>query len=223
MINDIENKNSQKLMSDLEYAKNDTEMMRYRVNGLSYKLGLSAMMCSLLGAFICLNSFNPNNFQVILVILLNIIILLGGFLCAEKVKNYNKSGAIAQIVFGCICVARIFYIPLIIMVQFNIFLNAQNWIKDYNAGAIDNATFKDYQEMANVSKGAKNYLGPTVTSYYENNRYANAFLPANGNFRAIFAMILFGCAAALFITAGVIGYQRSKKLKTYLDSINVKM
>ena len=42
MINDIENKNSQKLMSDLEYAKNDTEMMRYRVNGLSYKLGLSA-------------------------------------------------------------------------------------------------------------------------------------------------------------------------------------
>ena len=75
MINDIENKNSQKLMSDLEYAKNDTEMMRYRVNGLSYKLGLCGMICSLLGAFICLNSFNPNNFQVIIVILLNIVIL----------------------------------------------------------------------------------------------------------------------------------------------------
>ena len=44
-------------------------------NGLSYKLGLSAMGCSLFGAFICLNSFNPFNFQVILIIILNIILL----------------------------------------------------------------------------------------------------------------------------------------------------
>ena len=80
MINDIENKNSQKVMSDLEYAKNDTEMMRYRVNGLSYKLGLAAMICSLLGAFICLNSYSPRDFQVIMIIILNIIILLGGFM-----------------------------------------------------------------------------------------------------------------------------------------------
>ena len=128
MINDIENKNSQKLMSDLEYAKNDTEMMRYRVNGLSYKLGLSAMGCSLFGAFICLNSFNPFNFQVILIIILNIILLLGGFLSAEKVKNYSKGGAIAQMVFGGICVARIFYIPLIIMIQFNKYMEANNWL-----------------------------------------------------------------------------------------------
>ena len=41
MINDIENKNSLNEMSDLEHDKNQLEMMRYRVNSLSYILGIS--------------------------------------------------------------------------------------------------------------------------------------------------------------------------------------
>ena len=87
MINERENNNSLNKMSDLEYTKNDTEMMRYRVNGLSYKLGLVAMISSLLGAFICLNSIQPKDWQVIFIIFINIIVLLGGFLAAEMVKN----------------------------------------------------------------------------------------------------------------------------------------
>ena len=176
MINEIENKNSQKNMSDLEYAKNDTEMMRYRVNSLSYKLGLFAMICSLLGAFICLNTYNPNNFQVILVILLNIVILLGGFLAAEKVKNYSRAGAISQIVFGGVCLARIFYIPLIILVNFTKFINAYNWLQE-NPSVTDKKITEQYTSaMSEASK----YLGATITSYYTNSKQANAFLPANG-------------------------------------------
>ncbi len=224
MINDIENKNSQKVMSDLEYAKNDTEMMRYRVNGLSYKLGLAAMICSLLGAFICLNSYSPRDFQVIMIIILNIIILLGGFLCAEKVKNYNKAGAIGQIVFGAVCIGRIFYVPVILMVQFSKFMEANDWLAYYNGlKREEQRKLKDTLEQMNTLRSeSSNYLGQTITSYYNSNRYANAFLPANGYFRGISAMVLFGCAAALFIVAGIIGYQRAKKLRTYLDSINVK-
>lgn len=217
MINEIENKSSQKNMSDLEYAKNDTEMMRYRVNSLSYKLGLGAMGCSLMGAFICLNSLNPNDFQVIFIILLNIVILLGGFLCAEKVKNYSKSGAIAQIVFGAICFARIFYVPLILLINFNKYIAAYNWLQA-NTGA------KPSEKRAQnaIMNEAKNYLGVTITSYYEKNNFANAFLPASGNFRAIAAMIFFACAGVLFVLAGIIGYQRSNKLSKYLESINIK-
>lgn len=50
-----------------------------------------------------------------------------------------------------------------------------------------------------------------------------AWLPANGNFRAILAITFFVLAAVSFITAGIIGYIRSKKLSTYLSSINVKL
>ena len=49
------------------------------------------------------------------------------------------------------------------------------------------------------------------------------WLPADGNFRAVLAIIFFVLAAVAFITAGVIGYIRSKKLSTYLSSINVKI
>lgn len=218
MINEIENKNSQKNMSDLEYAKNDTEMMRYRVNGLSYKLGLFAMICSLLGAFICLNTYNPNNFQVILIIMLNIVILLGGFLAAEKVKNYSKAGAIGQIVFGGICFARIFYIPLIILINFSKYINAYNWLQDNPTVTDKDITGQYTTAMSEASK----YLGATITSYYTSSKQANAFLPANGYFRGVASIILFVCAGALFIAAGVIGYLRAKRLSTYLESINIK-
>ena len=107
MINEQEKKATLNKMSDLEYQKNDTEMMRYRPNTLSHKLGLLGMGASILGAFICLNSMATQDIQVLLVILLNIVILLGGFLAAEKAKSYSKAGSIAQIVFGGICAARI--------------------------------------------------------------------------------------------------------------------
>ena len=48
------------------------------------------------------------------------------------------------------------------------------------------------------------------------------YLPENGYFRAITAIIFLVAAALLLIAAGVIGFQKSEKLNKYLASINIK-
>ena len=205
MINEQKEKATLNKMSDLEYAKNDVEMMRYRANALSSKLGLGAMACSIFGAFICLNSFRPHDFQIFIIIMLNIVVLLGGFLACEKSQSYSKAGSIAQIVFGAICAVRIFYIPIVLIKNY----------KDYNdavkAGQYNTAKYKNAVEN----------LGATITAK-NSSQFANAFLTPNGTVRGILAMILFAGAAGLFIAAGIIGYLRSQKLNKYLDSINEK-
>ena len=202
MINEQENKASLTKMSDLEYTKNDTEMMRYRVNGLSYKLGLIAMVFSLLGAFICLNSVQPSDVQTILKILLNVVVLLGGFLSAEMVKNYSHKGAIAEMVFGGVMIARIFYFPTMLIYHYNVFKAAK---------AAGDAATADLH---------KQFLAQTIKSYEDGTSYATAFLPADGNFRGIFAIVCFAISAVCFIAAGIIGYKRATKLSTYLKSLN---
>ena len=205
MINEQEKRASLNKMSDLEYQKNDTEMMRYRPNGLSHKLGLLGMAASIFGAFICLNSMATDNIQVLLIIVINIVILLGGFLAAEKAKSYSKTGSIAQIVFGGVCVARMFYIPLVLIINYGIY-----------EGCIAKG-----DQASDTYKSAKANLGATITSV-DQKLVANAFLPSSGIFRGVFAMVLFAIAGACFIAAGVIGYLRSQKLSKYLDSINAK-
>ena len=74
MINELEKKSSFNAMSDLEITKNSIEMLRYRNNRLAYALGLSGVALSLLAAFVCMNSMNPENFQVIFKIILNVFI-----------------------------------------------------------------------------------------------------------------------------------------------------
>lgn len=206
MINEQKEKATLNKMSDLEYAKNDVEMMRYRANALSSKLGLGAMFCSIFGAFICLNSFRPHDFQIFIIIMVNIVVLLGGFLACEKSKNYSKAGAIAQVVFGAICAVRIFYIPIILISSYKDYNDVVKSGKGYNT-----AKYKDAVEN----------LGSTITAK-NSSQFANAFLTPNGTVRGILAMILFAGAAGLFIAAGIIGYLRSQRLNKYLDSINEK-
>ena len=55
MINEQENKTSLTKLSPEEYEKNQTEMSRYRVNGLTYRLALLGMGTSL---FACLVGMN---------------------------------------------------------------------------------------------------------------------------------------------------------------------
>lgn len=199
MINDgMENKTLDSV-SDLEFNKNSVEMMRYRTNDLSNKLGYCALGCSLMGAFICLNSTNPTTFVVILKILLNIVILLGGFLCCEKAKNYSKQGSIALIVFGGICAARIFWIPLQLLIYYPIYVNAMN--------------NNDTEAAENASK----YLGQTITGHWSGG--LTRWLSYNGTVRGIVAICFLAAAAVFFIIAGVVGLKRSIKLNTYLDSL----
>ena len=197
MMNNVENKNDLNKMSDLEFGKNKVEMMRYRDNSLSYKLGLGGIACSVLACFFCLNSFAPTSFTTLLAIMLNIVILLGGFLGIEKTKSYSMKGSISLIVFGGMCAARIFWIPLLMIIHYNA------WVKE---GKPNNSTHTQY-------------IGKTITT---DNQYQLTYLPTDGNVRGILAIVCLALAAVLFIVAGVIGMQRSKKLTTYLNSINQK-
>ena len=201
MINEVENNNSLNQMSDLEHDKNELEMMRYRENHLSYNIGIIGIFASLAACFVCLNSTNPVTAVVVAKVMMNIIILLGGFLCIEKAKAYSKNASIALIVFGGVCVARIFWIPLQLITYFAKY-------QDFLAGKTTDTTYE-------------NYLGKTITTAYSQSTDAYRWLPANGTFRGIFAIVLLLIAAAAFITAGVFGYIRSKKLSTYLDSLKV--
>ena len=201
MINEVENTNSLNQMSDLEHDKNQLEMMRYRENHLSYNIGIIGIFASLLACFISLNSTNPITAVVVIKVLLNIIILLGGFLCIEKAKAYSKQGSIGLMVFGGICFARIFWIPLQLLTYF--------------------PKYMDFVNKKTTDNSYEKYLGKTVTSAYAATSGSYRWLPASGTFRGIFAIVLLVLAAATFIAAGVIGYIRSKKLNTYLDSLKV--
>ena len=216
MINEQENRVSLTKQSDLEYDKNSVEMMRYRTNGLSYKLGVGGMAFSVLGAFICLNSANPVNALTLVIILMNIVILLGGFLAAEKVKNYIQGGAIAQIIFGAVCIGRIFWIPVQLIINYNIYIG-------YVSGktTFDTDEYQYYTQVP-AFKTAEKFLGESIKAKHKNSKYAFAFLTPDGNIRAIIAMILLAAAGGLFIAAGVIGFKRARKLHRYLASINVK-
>lgn len=212
MINNVENKASLNAMSDLEFGKNKVEMMRYRVNGLSYKLGLGGLAFSVLAAFLSLNAFDPNNISVIAKILLNIAILLVGFLCCEKAKTYSKQGSIAMVVLGGICFARIFWIPLQIIITFNAWVNL-------TAPETADKTSAEYIDYINKKKEYENILGETIVR--ESGKTVN-WLPQDGNFRGGMAIACLVLAALLFITAGITGYIRAKKLATYLESLKEK-
>lgn len=208
MISEQEKRATLTKMSDLEYAKNDVEMMRYRANGLSHKLGLLAMAFSIFGAFVCLNSIKAGDVQVLLIIMINIVILLGGFLACERAKTYSYKGSIALAVFGGICIARMFYIPIVLFT---------NYATYSSLVGKDNLTEAEQKALA----GATAQLGETIT-YKDTGAQAVAFLPSSGTFRGVMAMVLFALAGAAFIAAGVIGIMRSRKLSTYLDSIKEK-
>ncbi len=201
MINEVENNSSLNQMSDLEHDKNQLEMMRYRENRLSYNIGIIGIFASLIACFVCLNSTNPITAVVVVKVLLNIVILLGGFLCIEKAKAYSKNGSIALMVFGGICFARIFWIPLQLLKYFPM--------------------YKDFINKASTDTSWEKYLGKTITSAYVEGGGSYKWLPADGTFRAILAIVLLLVAAGTFIAAGVIGFIRSKKLNTYLDSLKV--
>lgn len=211
MINEQKERNTLTKMSDLEYSKNDVEMMRYRPCKLAYSLGLGGMFLSLLACFVGLNSMAGGTVNTIIVIMVNIVVLLGGFLACEKAKSYSQTGNIALLVFGGISVARIFYVPIIIMTNFATFASF--------IGADGKIRQDLTAEELETLKGAQANLGPTVTAHYSDATAANAFLPASGYFRGIAAIVLLAISAAMFIAGGVIGYLQSKKLNTYLDSL----
>lgn len=199
MINEMKEKSSMNKMSDLEHDKNSVEMMRYRNNKLSYGLGFGGLAFSVLAAFINLNSMSPRTVQVILAILLNIVILLFGFLCVERTKTYSKSGSISLIVLGGIDIVQIFWLPLIIL-----------------------DTYKEYDNLSTPAEKAayaKDNVGAIITDSDANNIH---WLGTSGYLRGTLAIVFLVIAAAFFIAGGIIGVMKSNKLNNYLKSIKVE-
>ena len=196
MINELEKKSSFNAMSDLEITKNSVEMLRYRNNTLAYLLGVGGVAFSLLAAFICMNSFNPTNFQVIFKIILNVFILLFGFLCCEKAKTYQVRGSFYLIGLGVICFLRIFWVPLQLITKYHA------WESAKAAGSVEKQA------------AAEKWLGATITDPSQ-----TAWLPSAGDIRGYIAIGLLVVAGALMIVGGVLGFLKAKKLAKYLDSL----
>ena len=197
MINEQKERNVLTKMSDLEYTKNDLEMMRYRNNKLAYALGLGGMAFAILAVFFELNSINAGTFNTMVIISMSVLILLGGFLGCEKTKNYSKGGCISLFVFAGVSLANM-YNPILLIYYY----------KEFKAG----------------SESAKSFLGPSVYSNLESSATsAHGYFWADGNVRGAFIIVFIIASAALFVAGGVIGYLRSKKLTDYLTSIGSKM
>ena len=101
-------------LTEEQVAEIKVELMRYRKNSLSYTFGLCALIASVVASFIGLNSL-AYNFTTLLKILLNIAILLFGFLFTEQAKAYNKKGSLYLVLLGAICFLRILWAPRILL------------------------------------------------------------------------------------------------------------
>lgn len=199
-------------MTPEEYENFELEKMRYNTNKLSYNLGLGAVALSVAAMFISLNSLDPDmsghGYLTVLKILMNIVILLFGFLSCEKVKVYDQKYSVNMYVFAGVCFARIFWYPLNIIRYWAGFksLIAQN------GGTLDayNVAVTEYADKLGSSMIGK-FVDGSVKS--------TGYLTANGYVRGIVLIVLLGCAGAMFLVSGLVNARRSAKLNKYLDSI----
>ncbi len=229
MSNQMEN-NTVETMDDLTNTK--LEMLHYRPNGLSYKLGFLGIAFSVLAAFVCLNSFQPTMLGF-LKILMNIAILLFGFMFCENAKNYSKNASISLCVIGGVCVLRIFWIPLSLMTWYNKWQDtldplaaAQKDLADAEAIISNTASTQAQIDAAKVAKDAateavSNYsaiideagthLGGTIMGSGVN------WIWQSGYIRGVIAIVFLCCAAVAFISAGVIGIIKNNEYNKIKD------
>ncbi len=190
------------------FDNHELEKMRYNNNSLSYKLGFLGLGCSVIAAFIALNSFGPSDFSTIIKVLMNIVVLLVGFLATEKVKVYKKEYSYVICTLGVISFARIFWVPLQLFIYYNKFMNVFAGTKE---------GFDEAQKLYG------NKLGKTVIGSWENGqRVKTGYLTMNGNVRAIIIIVFLVISGVSFISSGIINYRRSIKLNNYLSSIGEK-
>lgn len=201
-------------MSPEEYELFELEKMRYTTNKIPYNLGMLGVVFSVCAMFIALNSLDPNmnghGWLTVVKILMNIVILLFGFLSCEKVKVYDEKYSYLMSGFGALCVLRIFWYPL------NCIRYWAGFMSDINAAG-GGKTAYDAVKNNYVSK-----LGETMIGKWNettNSIDTTGYLTANGYVRGIILIILLGLAAACFFGSSVIGIRNSKKLHNYLNSL----
>ena len=216
-MNKIKNDEHDTTNSAVEKTENLSELhlekMRYNNNSLSYILGLLGIVFSVAACFIALNSLNPIGFKTVLKVVLNIFVLLIGFLTAEKVKVYQKKFSYVSFALGGIAILRMFWYPLTLMVKYNGFVKMLN--------AVDGKISQENFDNARHKFGE--FLGVTVMGALKDGEIVKTgYFTTNGYIRAIVLFVLLGCCAACFIFAGLINYVKSTKLTNYLARQNVK-
>lgn len=104
------------VLEETSQPVNKGEMLRYQNNKQSYWFGMLAVVFSLIYIFVLLNRFKGSGFNIgiFVVILGNIFLFLGGFLCCEKMKTYDIKWGYVAIVFGAICFVRTFVYPIFV-------------------------------------------------------------------------------------------------------------
>ncbi len=185
---------------DIENVK--IEKMRYQKNSLGYILGFGGIIFSVLASFIALNSMRPG-YVTIIKILMNVFILLFGFLTCEKVKAYKKEYSFVMFGFAIVCVLRIFWVPLQLITAWG----------DYKKGA-ELASTDSVRSKALISKAEK-ILGNSMIS----NSKTNAYLGQSGYLRAALCIILLLTAASFFAISGYVSYSKTTKLNKYLNNL----
>ncbi|MCR5786802.1 MAG: hypothetical protein K6G28_03805 [Acholeplasmatales bacterium] len=225
-------------MSEAEYKNFQLEKLRYFDNKTSHKLGYVGIICSLIACFLALNSVSPSaflgGFGVVLAILLNIFILLTGFLTVEKVKAYSIGYSKYMIGLGVVCALRILWYPLTTLVQYGKF------VSDAKAGS---STWADLMSRYNSTLGKSLLSGTPIDqngNVISNNTILNnklvpvderiildhvnttGYLTANYTIRGLLMILFLGVAAACFIIGGLIGLKKSIMLKKYLTSLDKK-
>lgn len=211
-------------MSEVEYNDMQLEKMRYFNNTLAYGLGYLGIICSFTAALIALNTLSPKYFLSgiggVIAILMNIVILLSGFLSAEKVKAYSEEYSKFEFGLGVVCLLRIFWYPL---ATWQLYAQMR---ADVANGATASKIIADYTGKlgASLISGAQvdasgNLVGSEGAGAFDH-FVTQGYLTANGYIRAIVMIVLLIVAAAAFFGSGYFGLTRARKLHKYLERIN---
>lgn len=213
----MSNNNETKVVDIAEARNLKLEKMRYINNSLSYKLGLGGIAFSVLACFLALNSLAPSNVLTVFKIILNILVLLIGFLATEKVKVYNRGYANVSIVLGAISAARIFWYPLQLFIYYPKFVNA------FEAAGSTEAAFNEANLMYSTKLG-KTVLGKFLVGAdgITGTIGGTGYLTHNGIVRAIVITVALALSALCFISSGIICHAKAKALNGYLTSIGQK-
>lgn len=109
--------NNENVVEQTVEPVNKGQMLRYQNNKQSYWFGMIAVVFSLIYIFVLLNRFKGSGFNIgiFVVILGNIFLFLGGFLCCEKMKTYDIKWGYVAIAFGIICLVRTFVYPIFVI------------------------------------------------------------------------------------------------------------
>ncbi len=89
------------------------DLMRFQLNNLSYKLGLSGFVLYVVYITSTLDLI-PKNFGLGLEIMINLAFFMVLFLGLEKVRNYSRVWSLRIIALGILSVLRVLWHPVVL-------------------------------------------------------------------------------------------------------------